>query len=280
MAVSLKGGDSGGGLLAMLGVSSALLSKAKNYGVVFEQSSPGTYLVKDSLSHVHGVIPIKGQAITLAYEGKLGPASKQALQFQFTQAVEKAIAATKPPTTGGPEPISAILSNVIFNSNEVNTPLGSADACTPDPEDYQLLAAKPIDCGSINAALNKNKIGKISKNTVSGVIPLIEAKTIGQKVLGTSANSIYVVFVLFDGMAMALRRKGSKLSLRAEGDLKKYSSGLISVGFEMHDNYSSVHLHVADSNLLKKTVGAVIGAVGLSSVLCVGDVEKMVALCQ
>lgn len=257
MAVTFKGESSQwASLLVMLGVGQALITKADLAGVEVEQSSPGTFVIKYG-GTIYGVVPVKGQAITLAKEGKLGPASKQALQFQFTQAIEKALAyaisKAEPTLTTPITPVKSGASGFLQAAKEaLDTPLTS----------------KPSWGDSVSGGSNKS------------IIPLVEAKEVYQKVLGTSANSIYVVCVLFQGMALAIRRKGTKLSLRVEGQLSKYSVGLITVGFELHDGYGSVHFNISDLALLKKTIGAVVGAVGLTSVLAVGDVDKAITLCS
>jgi hypothetical protein len=239
MAVTFKTDQSYGvGLLPYFGVSKAHIEGAQQYGIIIDQSSPGTFLVKLPTGEVYGTIPVKGQAISLAKAGNLGPASKQAIQFQFEQAIMKAM-----------------------------TAMGTT---APKPE-KAFMAAVPPPSGMVN------KPPKAPPTAVVGnQVPLVDADALYQPVLGTSSGSVYYVVALLKDLNMACRIKNSTVSFRVEGSgLQKMKVGLADLGFKVKDDYGSVHFSISDMNLAAKTFGAVLGRLGFNNVLSAGDLKLM-----
>lgn len=273
MAIQLKQASSYE-LLPKFGVSPIIIAQAKKAGVDVAQDGPGNFKVKLG-QQVFGVIPVKGQAITLAKQGQLGPASKQALQFQFEAALKKAIE-------------TAAISNPGV--------LGSAsEEADNGPDDTMLIAQQPKQTWKSSDALDNVKAGKAPMSHVPEkaefvASPKIEdvtlammmapcalhqAKQLYQPVTATSKDSVYHVVALFDGLNLAARVAGGKLSLRAEGSkIVSYSSALSDLGMAIkngHD-YASVHFSIDDQGLLLKTFGAVVGRLGVTNLKQAGDI--------
>lgn len=110
MAVSFKTDSSYGySLLELFHVEPQIIQTAKKQGIVIEQGAPGSFTVRSLTGKVGGVIVLKGQTISLAKAGQLGPASKQSIQFQFQAAIKTLIkdgldSYTSIPDTPAPNP--------------------------------------------------------------------------------------------------------------------------------------------------------------------------------
>lgn len=245
MAVTFKTDQSYGlGLLPLFGVGQKHIEMCKEYEILIDQSSPGTFTIQCQ-GMVYGTVPVKGQAISLAKSGNLGPASKQAIQFQFEQAIQKAASACVPVK-------KAISDDYQFVTNEM------------DEDDMPSLVAPKIPV---------SKPVAFSSNTPS---QLEKASELYEPCLGTSHGSVYYVIAMLTGMNLACRMKSDNLSLRAEGSmLKDYKAALTDLGFTFKDHYASVHFAVNNIALAQKTIGAVVGRVGFMNVVQVGDIGKM-----
>lgn len=240
MAVVTKSTEQYGySILALFGVDSFMVSTAKNLGVEIQHSSGTFKIVKGDT--VYGTVTLKGSSITLAKDGNLGPASKQAIKFNFESALSKAlksIAGTSAPVNKEAEPI-----NLSGSGKLKVAPLKSS----PVP-----LSTSPCH--------------------------LAEAGAIYQPVFGTSNGSVYYVVARFNGLNIAARIKPSTLSLRAEGpDLGSYKAELTSVGFSVKDDYASVHfdINAADKALMRKTFGAVVGVLGVADLIEAAEILKV-----
>lgn len=269
MAIQLKQASSYD-LLPKFGVSAQILTKAKQYGVDVIQDGPGNFKVKFG-NQTYGVIPVKGQAITLAKQGSLGPASKQALQFQFEAALKKAIE-------------SASL-QVDFGEADTGSD-GEQPTAVPAPKPKVVFgepkAPKSEHWNSTDAiaALSEEptpppKTESVSEAMMKAPCALHMAKVLYQPVTATSKDSVYHVVALFDGLNLAARVAGGKLSLRAEGSkIKKYTSALADLGMAVKNGheYASVHFTIDDAGLLLKTFGAVLGRLGMNNIKEAGDI--------
>lgn len=110
-------------------------------------------------------------------------------------------------------------------------------------------------------------------------VDLSAATTLLQPVKGTSAGSVYYVVALLDGIALAMRTKGPRLSLRVAGaGLPKYVAPLESMGFHLKPQYGSVHFEAITVELVHKTIGAVLGGLGFQNVKSIAEVSKLVGL--
>lgn len=280
MAVGLKTSDDYGySFLPLFGVDPHLISAAKVCGVVITQTSPGNFTVKsaDGLEF-YGTIPVKGSAISLAKSGNLGPASKQAIKYNFEAALKKAVSGSS----------SAKPSIKLDSSGEYLAPLTEATA------QISKLAAEPsyvVGSGTLQSSDDSSvgeeyQDGEEVESLLPGAEPALTADTIMkgspcklsfakscyQPVMGTTNGAVYYVAAMFPGLNLAMRVKGNKVSFRAEGTkLTAYLSALGDLGFSNKDTYASVHFEIQTKALLLKTVGAIIGRLGIHLVRSTAD---------
>lgn len=260
MALNIKTGDSYGfSLLPLFGVDPLLAKQAAQAGVLLDQSSPGNFTVTHN-GVTYGSIPVKGQAISLAKAGQLGPASKQAWKYQFEQALNKAIAVHH--EHAGPIDIS--------NTPPLKFDLGIEP---PLPKSTPKIPSAPAEPTSPKESIVPG-ITSWKKSENDGAImkmqpvALQKATKCLQPVFGTSSGSIYYVIAMFTGANLAARIKGQRLSLRMEGaKLNMYAPQLNDLGFSVKDTYGSVHFDTNQLGLILKTVGAVIGRLGFTNLV-------------
>ena len=245
MAISFKSDkDYGYSLLPLFGVAADIVSHAKACGVQVDQSSPGMFVIKCNET-VYGSVSVKGSAISLAKSKTLGPASKEALKYQFEAALNKAIAAN---ALGVPSTIEV---EVVPHA-----PIKAANILKPAPK-----AAK-----STSAKFDK-----------SSPVPLKDATSAYQAVTGTTHGSVYFVLAIADGLNVAARIQGQKLSLRAEGDkLPSYLPALGDMGMDSKPGYASGHYDVSSMALMIKTLGATLGTVGFGAIKDLADLKTFV----
>lgn len=274
MALSFKTDDSYGyAMLPLFGVAPGLIEMAKDHGVSINQQSPGNFAVTYG-NQVFGIIPIKGQAITLAKAGTLGPASKQAIRYQFEQAISKAIDATQKTT---------VLKNPQEDDAESSVDLGKLlKKKLKESEPVSILNEEATaDSVGVSDVSPSNSIESVSKKLTTGAaagmmqktpVPLFKATNCGQPVKGTSHSSVYYVVARFQGLNLAIRAKGGRLSCRAEGKkLNAYLGSLGELGFSDHDAYASVHFEISEQSLMMKTVGAIVSRIGFNELVEVID---------
>lgn len=111
------------------------------------------------------------------------------------------------------------------------------------------------------------------KKVKPGVIPLVEAETVGQKVRGTSSGSVYRAIALNKRVKLAARIKGSAVSLRVEcNNATDEELTAIKSVVQWHGSYGSTHFE-AGSIPMKRVLGAVIYGLGVKfdEVLKVGE---------
>lgn len=257
MAISFKSdADYGYSLLPLFGVSTGIIAHAKALGVMVDQTSPGSFVVRlDGVTY--GSVTVKGTAISLAKQNTLGPASKEALKFQFEQALAKAIAAHT--VDGLPSPAQP---------KKVVPASAFAQFIKPPKE---LVAPTPLD-------LQVAKPKASFKQAQGGVaVPLASATSVYAPVKGTTGGSVYYVFAMFKGLNVAARVSGSNLSVRAEGaNLKSYMPALQDFGMDDKGGYSSGHYDAKTTDLLVKSLGAIVGRVGFENVVSVADLNLFV----
>lgn len=260
MTLSLKTSDSYGySLMPHFGVDDGILHKAQGCGVLIEQHSPGIFSITHNGS-VFGVVPVKGQAISLAKAGQLGSASKAAWKYQFEQALQAATTAAASGLVGAP----------MFDA-KADVPIpGKVQNLHEELEGESGLTTKSLEQGT-------NELPFLKKTPGGKVVVLSAATECLQPVYGSSPGSLYYVIAMFTGMNMALRLKGSRFSMRVEGNnLKIYKKSLEGIGFTVKPEYGSVHFETNDMSLIRKTVGAVVGMVGFGALQKIEDPEKLV----
>ena len=100
---------------------------------------------------------------------------------------------------------------------------------------------------------------QVKKQPKPGVIKLALAEVVGQKVLGTSADSVYKAIAISPGVKVAARINGSQLSLRVETTSKCTPSDLEKIkasGVQWHSTYGSIHLDTGNPQIMRRTIGA------------------------
>lgn len=100
---------------------------------------------------------------------------------------------------------------------------------------------------------------QVKKQPKPGVIKLALAEAVGQKVLGTSADSVYKAIAISPGVKVAARINGSQLSLRVETTSKCSPSDLDKIkasGVQWHNTYGSIHLDTGNPQIMRRTIGA------------------------
>lgn len=227
----------------LFGVSPAVISAALDQGVSITSSPSALNILKEGV--LIKSVALKGQAISLAKAGTLGPASQAA--------------------------ICQNLENILISVTNMNAPMKSLDVSSMTPGQKAAVtkvqkameaaaaATKPATSFGQPQAPKAPPAG----TSLSSLPPLLTG------VPGSSAHSTYYVVALFGaGLALAIRRTKYKLSLRAEGPaLQASANDLMTMGFKVNPSYASVHLDIPSDNvgLMCKAVGAAIGAVGLSA---------------
>lgn len=287
MAIALK--VDGFSLLPSFGVSADLISSAKELGVLVEQPFPGSFYVKFQGS-VYGSVAIKGQVITMAKAGTLGPASLGAIKAQF----ETALAAACSAAAGLKASANGAGPSITPDEASSTAPTKSGAKKVPAPKTSKpssIYATEEVDQGDATLTMVAVAVAGESKSfkkpslewdadpvttmTSGSLMPLVKSSKLYQPVYGTSSGSVYITVALFQGLQLAGRMNGSKLSLRAEGaELKQYQTSLADLGFgyKDKDGYASVHYEVGDQTLMLKTFGAVLGRLGIPRLKEAADV--------
>lgn len=263
-------------ILALFGVPTIIIETAKAHGVKMDMASPGNFTVKAADGSSLSKVPIKTQAISLAKAGSMGPASMETIRAQlisaistasgvsFTAAQQQVIKPEAPAKSVPKVSASDILAKMTKNSDSqfVNTIKKTA----PIPPDGNILPGG----GEVPATLEK-----VAKKHFSAPCKLADATQVYQPVTGTSKTSVYYVVALLQGLKLAIRSGATSLSMRAEGSgLENYQASLNSLGFSVKGNYASVHFDCTP-DMTEKTVGAVIGGLGMANLLQAADVKQV-----
>lgn len=101
---------------------------------------------------------------------------------------------------------------------------------------------------------------------VNKVIPLREAKAIGQKVRGTSPGSVYHCVAVGERVRLAARIKSAtSVSIRAEWTAPNPAEqdALEAIGMNMNGDYASIHLYTEDGVKPSKVIGAFVLGSGI-----------------
>ena len=261
MAVTFEGESYEFKILAMCGVSPHLLENAKSVGVLVDYGASGSLTIKTP-TKVYGIVPLKGTAITLLKEGKMGPASKESIKYQ----VEKCLnAAYQDSATSIVKEYGDAVQDLGVYPDDFDTP--SPPKPKPVPKNLGELLKNNLlpPVSKFDPFIGKAKVPQ------SPQVVLKLATQLYQPVFGTSSGSVYYLVAMFQDLNLAIRRTSSSLSLRVEGAVSKYSKRLESVGFSVKSEYASVHLDVKDDALLLKTFGAVVGAIGFENLKQAGN---------
>ncbi len=230
--------------LLVFGVNKYLIEEIETLGGLVSYvmvGGGGSFKVSSSDGCIGESVPVTGQVMTLIKIGKLGPASKQAIQYQIEGYMNKVIMYEKSKSGG-----------------------------------YVAIEPKTVDV-SIPTDMwdSKTSVDTVGEAMIPSSGALKDAVKVLTHVSGTSAGSVYIVVAILKGAAIAVRWKNGTLSIRVEGSqLANYVDALKDLGFMVKKEYASVHYDVKDSGLVCKTVGAVLGRVGLMNIVDVCDVME------
>lgn len=273
MAVTFKtDAKYGESILDLFGVPPSVKDAATVMGVTFEMTVPGSFTVKGPKGTT--VVPIKAQAISLAKAGSLGPASSDSIKGQLIGAVAHAIGSKFTPeqltSKKATLPTSEKVKQEILK-NMLGKPVIMAGS--PDISGVSIAADGTATFSGVKAgtlaqvgAFSTTSLGDLSSAHVQ----------VGQPVKGTSKSSVYYVVAKLQGLNLAIRSKNNSLSIRAAGDgMKHYAPQLQELGFKVSTDYSSVHFECTGAGIMLKTVGAVLGRLGLSQLIQTTDVSKL-----
>lgn len=261
-------------IAALFGVPHSLLGHAMEEGVTISPSKSNPLKFMISLGQAYtGAVEIKGTAMTLAKAGTMGPASKQAIGAQFESQITQALKAGGLPADGAPDngagdkiQVQAKALEGISKANLKKMMMGGMD---PAPKDDVVGVTLMGPDGTV--------VTTTSSQANVAKVPLHMAAQLGQAVQGTSSKSTYYMVAQLKGLNLAIRAKFLKLSVRVEGsDLSKYTPKLASLGFSVKSDYASAHFEVEHDSMVPKTVGAILGGLGMENLMGVMDVSKVV----
>lgn len=269
MAVNLKPDPTKGwATCALFNVDKGLIQKAKDHGIVVVSTTPGVYTIK-SKSKVFANVSIKGTAISLVEKKSLGPTSIEQYKYALEAGLKKAISETPLPEV-----------NKVVEVADMLQPLNAPTAWPmPEQPSKDGIKAEPATTASLGSVLSKKK----ASPAFGGVAALKDAVTLYEPVKGTNAGSIYYTFAFFPGLKMAARIMGTKLSVRAEGQmLDSYLPALKSQLFMDEGKvggqttYASAHFKDVDKDLIVKALAVAIGVLGFGKAEKVADLQKFV----
>jgi len=243
-------------------VDPSLIDKASALGLSIVNKTSGQLVVTHPVVAFPLGMPIavKATAITLAKQGQLGKASLSVIKFQIEQALLSAIDVV---SKKGPF-------SYVVQKPSVDTPAAPGSGYASGSK----VTAKTFDEKALLKIIPEDV--KAVEANIPPAIDLKDATGLLQVVHGTSTGTVYRVVAQFDGLNIAIRRTPTKLSIRAEGSkLSAYTSKLATFGFHQKANYASVHLDVTSPDLLRKTLGAVIGSMGVDDLKAMCDPIKV-----
>lgn len=293
MAVTLSdiSDNHGYTMLSLFDVSTTMVQAAKKAKVYLKPVSTGLYVfVSEGGDPLSTSVSVKGSAISLAKQGNLGPASKQAIKYAFEDALKKALAKAGAPlmvdlagkagsVAPGKTPhlgdeAFTLEWNVPPTKEDIEsiTPV-VPDAVLPGGGQVGTLEADPSNEDADGFTIGSGGLDK-GKAMSMDPVKLYQATECHQPVFGASPGSTYWVAALFLGLNLATRRKGGQVSFRVEGPaLQTYKEELEDLGFTVNSDYASTHLGVVTQALYQKTVGAMVGRIGFHRVVKVGNLK-------
>lgn len=114
-------------------------------------------------------------------------------------------------------------------------------------------------------------------NKAMGKVKLSVCQQLYQKVGSTDAGSVYQAVALRDDLKIAARFKGGHVSVRAEGDIKKYTASLTAAGYTVHGSgsHASFHVQAGTKSLRHKVLGAGIFGLCLEFPKVANDFESI-----
>lgn len=133
---------------------------------------------------------------------------------------------------------------------------------TPIPAKEKVAAAK---AKTATPVADKPKPKDNDSKLVNSVIKLADARAVSQKVLGTSAGSVYRVAAI-GKLNVAVRIQASGVSLRSEFQGVRDDSvvqKMVALGFSDHGKYQSMHLSLTGQSPTMRVIGSILLGAGL-----------------
>ena len=230
--------------LEYLGVSPEKLLKLHSEKVKVMATTSAIKFVKDG--EVLSKVEIKSSDTAKAAKKTLSSPMIKQFKQDAADAVDVALAKV----TGAP--VSIIAEAAPAPEKPIHKAIVENDEPTPAP--------KPIP-------KHKPQEGVFpqSKMASAPLVPLGEAGLLYQPVGGTGSSSRYFVVALSEGLKVAVRYKGSSLSIRVEGaDLDAHKSDLMNLGLSMASvKHASMHV-TADVSIAPRVIGSLIGAISVN----------------
>lgn len=281
--------DYGYEIAALFGVPPYVLIAAKKIGVNItpDPEHPTTFKISGS-DGLSKEINIKGTAMTLAKANKIGPASKEAIAGQFLAGLNSAIKASNIKDQINMNILGEDLSDHDMDalmkvcSDMYNPEKAIKEQLKTASQQFQEATKKKGESGGTIKWTVKPLIGvevNMGDSSDANVekVELATSTYCGQPVKGTSKGSTYYTAARLVGLNVAVRAKYSKLSIRVAGpSLDAYAERLQSLGFTMGSGYASAHFTTPDNLLVSRTFGAVLGGLGMQSVLEVLNVATLI----
>ncbi len=179
-------------------------------------------------------VPVTTGALKLALDGSLGASTKNHIAKKIEKAAATVLVEAKNSTAHSAEKQELLNSVLMTGATKFNT-----GKVPPTPSDL----------------LKKKK---------AIVKPLFDATELYAPVPGTSSGSIYHTVAISPHLKIAVRFK-DKVSIRAEGDIMKFSHELKACGFEIkNESYASRHFdYGGDLFMAKRAIGAMIMGLGI-----------------
>ena len=215
----------------------------EDWGCSVEVTKSAWSVVSPEGKTIVGNIPLKEGVVELAKKGELQQAAKQVVATLIEKTYKHGVNWehwTKTPPKS--------LDEVFTDAPKQNAPKKIADLI-----DESVIEALTEEASDLD---------------VSKVVPLLDAKAVYQPVKGTSSSSRYfAVGFTKQGISFAARYDDQTLSIRAEGDVGKFKTELVSAGFnegyiDSKGTYTSVHFHGLPVLMAQRTLAAVLAGTG------------------
>ena len=275
MAVTFKTDENYGySVLKLFQVPQDVIDNAKAHSLIMDMSGPGSFVVKANDGSSMTVVPIKAQAISLAKAGSMGPASLSSIKFQLIGAIHTALGMPykEEPVTAFPSKLTLgkapTLQSVLKKTGAHPDILAAMTKKSQGMTNNDMHNTVPVQPKELSEAV------KLAPTTLIG--NLIDADQVYAPVHGTSQGAVYYVVARLKGLNVAIRSKSTSLSVRVEGVAQdKYKDALIELGFSVKSAYASVHFECVGNDLMTKTVGAIIGRLGMNNLIQGSDISQV-----
>ncbi len=278
MAISITSKDPQQ-VLDAFGIAKSLTKKMGHAGISVELK-PGSIIFHSLIKDEHLKVPVVAGAVSMAIAGKLGAASKASVAYNMEKAIQQLLEPVLHEKTEQQPTAEEAAVQAITDYSKGKAKVAEVEAAVQKVEDdieAEIAMETEAFAQEADAEYHEQAAQMHPSEVEEGAIPPINvspqtalkmipvnldlAELMYQPVKATTGSSIYHVIALAEGLKIAVRHKGSTLSLRVAGDLKKYKDRLSAAGFglgNLNKGYLSIHMEVEDDVLAAKTIGALI----------------------